>query len=655
MLCLRDRFRVMLRMGVTLAVASAAFAPARLSAQALPQSINLSSAVGGGFNPVMTLDAKGGIDIAWIGAGVFFARSVDGGATFATTTVLPLSSPPDGVQMGVDTAGNIALLWPNPPDDTHPGGSAFFSRSTDGGTTFSAATEFAPASGVTSSSIQLAIEPSGAMDVVWLDLLRANLWAERSTDGGADFSVPVKVWATSGDVANLLAKRGADGQLYVFWTHISSATQCDVFFSRTVDAGVTFSAISNLSNTATSCSTNPRTSVDVAGGINVAWLVDNKSVWFSRSSNLGAAFTTPINVLGGVQFFTVSDQQVVVDSRGAVNLVWTGSLAESTVFLAHSENWGATFSSPKILSLPPQPNNPAVTGAGNPAIGEDSCGNILVAWSDDNSGSSSGDFDVFLDRSSDDAITFANPLNLSNTPADPEVVSQIAVDAHGNTNVLWTSVNFPQNVFYARVAGSSVAAGDFEMAVFPTQLSAPQGATERFVVAALSLGAPRESVTLGCFDLPVASTCTFNPPSVMTQLLFAPSQLTLTVSPALSPGAYVFAVSGVSATTSSTQTVELTVTSPGAMPGVRARAAGVLARQLSPTMTTGLRSSPAPPLASLLHSRSSFGERPEFVCRSGDERLCDALGGGVMRPRFPRPHRCRENAQPVSEDSRGHY
>jgi hypothetical protein len=326
--------------------------------------------------------------------------------------------------------------------------------------------------------------------------------------------------------------------------------------------------------------------------------------------------------------------------------VWTGSLEESTVFLAHSENWGATFSSPKILSLPPQPNNPAVTGAGNPAIGEDSCGDILVAWSDDNSGASSGDFDVFLDRSSDDAITFTSALNLSNTPADPEVVSQIVVDAQGNTNVLWTSVNFPQNVFYARVAGSSVAAGDFEMVVFPTQLSAPQGATERFVVAALSLGAPTESVTLSCFDLPVAATCTFNPASVMTQLLFAPSQLTLTVPPALSPGTYVFAVSGASATTSSTQTVELTVTSPGAMPAVRARAGRVLARPLSPTMTTGVRSPLAPPLASLLHSGSAFGEGPEFVCRSGDERLCSALGGGVRRPRFPRPHRCRENAQP---------
>ena len=378
------------RIAMRLAVVLMALAPVRVPAQTAPQPINLSSSVGGGFKPVMKVDAKGGIDVAWIGAGVFFARSVDGGATFATTTVLPLSLPPSEVQMGVDTAGNITLLWANPPDDTHLGGSAFFSRSTDGGMTFSAATEFAPASGLTSSSIQLVVEPGGAMDIVWMDLPRANLWAERSTDGGVDFSASVKVWTSSGDIADLVAKPGADGQLYAFWTQIVSGTQCNVLFSRTVDAGATYAPVRNLSNTAPSCSTNPRPIIDAAGGINVAWLRDNTSVWFSRSSNIGAAFAAPVQVSGGVGFFTVSDQQVEADGRGEVNVVWTGSLAESTVLLAHSENWGASFSSPRIVSLPPQPNNPVATGAGNPAIGEDSCGDLLVAWSDDNSGTSSG-------------------------------------------------------------------------------------------------------------------------------------------------------------------------------------------------------------------------------------------------------------------------
>src|SRR5262249_44030549 len=228
MLCLRGGFAEGARFVLGLVFAFFAVQADLLLAQGVPQPINLSNSVGGGFRPVMTLDTQGGVDVAWIGAGVFFARSLDGGATFATTTVLPQSAAPSGVQMGTDAAGNIELLWPNPPDDTHPGGSAFFSRSTDGGTTFSAASEFAPAAGLTSTSIQLAVEPGGGLDIVWLDLARANLWAVRSSDGGATFSAPVKVWAASGDLTDLQTKRAADGQLYIFWTHIASSTQCDI-------------------------------------------------------------------------------------------------------------------------------------------------------------------------------------------------------------------------------------------------------------------------------------------------------------------------------------------------------------------------------------------------------------------------------------------
>jgi len=208
---------------------------------------------------------------------------------------------------------------------------------------------------------------------------------------------------------------------------------------------------------------------------------------------------------------------------------------------------------------------------------------------------------------------------------------------------LWTSLTFPQNVFYAKVAASGVPNGDFETVVFPAKITAPQGATERFVVGALSLRAPSESVNLSCFDLPVSATCTFNPASVMTQFLFAPSQLTLTVPPELSPGTYVFGINSTSATTSSTQTVVLKVTLPGGTPNVQAQARQGFARPFSQVGTAGARS----PLAPMQHSGSTFGEDSEFACRSGDQRICSALAGGVLRPTFPRTRRCRENASKI--------
>src|SRR5262249_33181585 len=270
---------------------------------------------------------------------------------------------------------------------------------------------------------------------------------------------------------------------------------------------------------------------------------------------------------------------------------------------------------------------------------------IFVAWSDDNSGTESGDFDVFVDRSSDDAISFSSPLNLSKTPSDPEVVSQLVVDAQGTAHVLWTSVSFPQNVIYTGVRAADVPDGDFQLAVFPPALTAAQGATERFLVAALSLGSPAESVALSCFDLPVGATCTFNPPSLMTQFLFAPSQLTVTVPATLQPGAYVFAVAGVG-TTTSIGSVELRVTTPGAMSGARPRMTQgeSISRQALAVRASPEQLSSAMRTSSQLRFSDGFLEQPHFVCRSGDSRLCGALSGGVIPPRFPRARRCRLTA-----------
>jgi hypothetical protein len=624
LLCLRDVFCAAVRplavLGLTFALAAIPIA-----AQNVPQPINLSSAVGGGSNPLMAFDANGGIDVAWVGAGVFFTRSTDGGATFSTTTVIPLSFPPLGVQMGIDTAGNIELLWPTSPDDLHPGGRAFLSRSTDHGMTFSAAGEFAPPAGVTSSAIQMAVESTGAINVIWQDQVRANLFFARSTDGGLNFSEPLSIWSETQDLADLHVARGASNQIYVFWTHISDIAQCDVLFSRTLDAGATFSAAANVSATTGACSASPKPFVDPTGGVNVAWLKDNQSVWFQRSSDQGANFSTAVNVSGGVAFFQTSDQQISGDPGGELDVVWTGVLAENAVFFALSSDGGTTFSAPKIVSLPPQPNN---TGAGNPAIGEDSCGNISVAWADDSAGTFSGDFDVYLDRSSD-GRRFSNPLNVSNTAADAEVVSQIAVDAHDVSNLLWTTVTFPSDVYFSRIPPSLARPGDFEVVVHPETRTAAQGETDKFTVAVAStLETLGKSVNLSCSELPPFATCTFNPATVTSGIFPQLSTLTLTIPATLNPGKYLFGVNGVSASTTSTETVQLTVTAPGsaAMAAVAEQAA---------------RASPAAAAASSsLRLQEPLDGAASAACLSGNERLCGALRGEWPHPRWRRARRC---------------
>lgn len=624
MLCAREFFDPIVRR-LLLVVFSLAVSASVTTGQSLPQAVNLSSMVGGGSNPVMVIDARGVIDVAWLGTGVFFGQSVDGGATFSTKTVLALSSPAAGVQMSLDAVGNINLLWTMPPDDFHVGGSAFLSRSTDGGVTFSTPGQFSPPTGVTSAFLEMKAAPEGTINVAWLDQNKANLLYARSADGGKTFSAPATVWKVTGDLADLHTVVGPAGELYIFWTGIASSTQCDVLFSRTLDSGATFSTVANLSNTQGVCSASPRPNLDPNGGVDVAWLANNKSVLFSRSSNQGATFSAPTSVSGSVQFFLVGNQQIAADSNGGVDIVWSGTLAASTVFFAHSEDQGATFATPQILSLPPVPNN---TGAGNPMVSEGPCGSLVVAWSDDSVGTFSGDFDVFLERSNNDWEPFTNPLNVSNTSASAEVVSQLVVDLRGNANLLWSTVNFPFNVFFDRVAPAFSHAGDFATSVLPGQVTAPQGATEQFQVAVHTLQNPGETVTFSCSDLPSSAACSFNPASITTQTADSNSVMTLTVPAMLAPGTYLFAVNAVGGTTTDTQTFELVVQAPGTGSSTSA-----FARR------TDRPSKSREPIGEA-DRLADFGRMPELVCSSTNGRLCGALDPNRQRPQWPIRRRC---------------
>jgi hypothetical protein len=373
----------------------------------------------------------------------------------------------------------------------------------------------------------------------------------------------------------------------------------------------------------------------------VAWLVNNQSVWFARSSDQGGSFSAPSKVTGNVAFFLVSDQQFSADFEGQLDVVWTGELAQNTVFFAHSNDAGATWSAPKIVSLPPQAN---ATGAGNPAIAEDLCGEIVVGWSDDSAGTFSGDFDIYLGRSGNEGRRFTNPLNVSNTAADAEVISQIAVDSQGMASILWSTISFPSNVFFSRFPAILARPGDFDTIVAPDSVTVAQGASQQFLVAPVPqppLGVS-ETVNLSCSDLPPGSTCTFTPATVATQVLPPQtSMLTLTIPAGLTPGAYPFGVNGVSTTTTSTQTVEVTVPASGGGMALPARVAG-MATLAARDEETAFAARGVNEATALRLQAPLEGSAPP-ACTSGNQRLCGALFPGRPRPRWPTARRCRGN------------
>src|SRR6202011_4113702 len=174
-----------------------------------------------------------------------------------------------------------------------------------------------------SFSPQLAVDRSGQIDIAWIDFVNPGLFFIRSTDEGARFSAAVKVWTVVGiPPESPRPATSPEGQVYLFWTkETRGAAECDILFSRSLDGGVTFSSAAQLSNDPGHCSINPVPHVDSSGNIDVVW--NAQSLFFSRSTDEGATFSTPKSPSGTLPFVSVSEDRIAVERDGEMDFVWS--------------------------------------------------------------------------------------------------------------------------------------------------------------------------------------------------------------------------------------------------------------------------------------------------------------------------------------------
>ncbi len=430
-----------IRGGALPSLALALFAAAA-QAQSFSTPKNLSNTTVNSFAPQIAVDPSGNINVVWGDdtpvAEIFFSRSSDGGATFFTPKNLSNNTGASfAPQIAVDPSGNINVVW----GDNTPGSvDILFSRSTDGGATFSTPKNVSNNTG-TSFAHRVAVDASGDINVVWEDDTPGNfdIFFSRSTDGGATFSAPKNLSNNTGFSFEPQIAVDASGNINVVWPDTTPGN-VDTFFSRSSDGGATFTAPKNLSNN-TGTSFAPQIAMDASGNINVVWKDDtpgNSEIFFNRSTDGGATFSTPKNLSNNTGFS--SDPQVAVDSSSDINVVWEDDTPGNfDIFFSRSTDGGATFSTLENLS-----NN---TGESFfPQIAMDASGDINVVWRDNTPGS----LDIFFSRSTDGGATFSTAKNLSNNTGgsfDP----LMTLDVSGNINVVWfddTPGNF--DIFFSR-------------------------------------------------------------------------------------------------------------------------------------------------------------------------------------------------------------
>jgi hypothetical protein len=218
-----------------------------------------------GGDPAMTIHDYNNVYFAYIAfhrtlddvGGVYVSKSTDGGLTWDDPVeVAPntLSVFHDKEYITVDATGsahdgNVYVSWTR-FSSNYP---IYFSRSTDGGATFSAPMEISDPSLSSNQGSIPAVGPNGEVYVTWYNY---NTSAQRlavSLDGGQSFGVRYQVAGVNPIPSPLpgasfrnnsfptLVVDQANGNLYVAWNDYSYG-DADIFFVRSTDGGQTWSS-----------------------------------------------------------------------------------------------------------------------------------------------------------------------------------------------------------------------------------------------------------------------------------------------------------------------------------------------------------------------------------------------------------------------------
>jgi hypothetical protein len=256
-----------------------------------------------------------------------------------TTNILSAFSVASDPSLAFDRSGNlyysgIAFKFQG---FTAVDGSVFVSKSTDSGTSFSQTVLVATGSTkIFNDKSYLTVDKSvgtfgGRVYVSWTRFTTTgDIMVSHSSDGGASFSAPVKI-----SVSNLnqgsVPIVGPSGELYVVWDDIidhfimeAKSTNGGVSFSSPVVVSTYIPLPSPLPNSKFRTNDFPTAAVDdTIGNVYVAWADyrnGNGDILFSRSTNGGSAWSSPIKVnddnTANDQFFpwmTVSSGRVGID------------------------------------------------------------------------------------------------------------------------------------------------------------------------------------------------------------------------------------------------------------------------------------------------------------------------------------------------------
>jgi len=331
------------------------------------------------WGQTIAVDPSGNLHVLWYdywdptNTEIFYTRSTDGGTTWTKGQRFTWTSGGSfHPAMAVDISGHLHVVWEDSPGMRD----IYYRKSTDAGVTWT------PSRRITwnydvSTYPDIAVDSSGHLHVVWYDTTPGNpeIYYKKSTDGGATWTANRRLTWTSAYSRYPAIAVASSGHLHLVWEDQSSG-HSDMYYKKSTDGGTTWTASRRITWTSSDYM-EPAITVDSSNNPHVVWNADstgNEEIYYKKSTDGGAAWTAGkrLSLNSGESHFPT----VAAGLAGDLHVVWYDNTpGNEEIFYKKSATGGAAWAASQRITWTSGNSN-------SPAIAVDSAGNPHVVWDD---------------------------------------------------------------------------------------------------------------------------------------------------------------------------------------------------------------------------------------------------------------------------------
>jgi hypothetical protein len=286
---------------------------------------------------------------------IYYARSADG-VNFSAP--VDISNSPNNfsgepvISVADDQSNDIHVVWEeyNPAQDSN-GVEVYYNHSADGGITWPSANirNISNNPGPSGSPyIFVDSTPSHTVHIAWTDYGSnsiAQIYYSRSINNGSSFLAPLNISNSTSDNDQPAIAADSAG-VHIVWEGPDKIT-----YVRSTNGGVSFGTPKRLS-TSSDVELEPTIGIDGSGRIQIAWQAFNSiggsDIFWTRSLDVGATFSVPVNRSNNPS--TVSQTSFIGSKNNRITLLWIESLASGNQsYETRSSNGGGNWTTPSTV------------------------------------------------------------------------------------------------------------------------------------------------------------------------------------------------------------------------------------------------------------------------------------------------------------------